>query len=179
VKQKRWLLVVVLGALALIVAGCGGDNGDEQLTEEEFYLALEELDDEFTAANEDVQAELEQAIEGATSEEERVEAIVSSTEAGTATLEDFIDGVAELNPPDELTEWQDQFVSAGRAAVDAQNDFVSALGEASTEAELQTIAQEAFQQLQEPFGKLDALCVEAQGSADDAGVEVDYNCEDE
>jgi len=116
-------------------------------------------------------------MEAATSEEERVEAFVSFTQDGAVALEDFIDGIAELNAPDELAEFQDRAVSAGREAIESLNDVVSALGDVSTEAELQAVLAEGG--TQEPFDRLNAICFEAQALADDAGVDVDYDCEQE
>ena len=125
-------MTCVISTLALTVAGCGDDNGGGPLTAAEFFVALEVLSDEYEAATDEQEADLERTMETATSEEERVAAFADRTGDGSATLRVFVDGLAELNAPAELAELQDRAVSAGRAAVDSLNEITAALGDAST-----------------------------------------------
>jgi hypothetical protein len=103
--------------------------------------------------------------------------LTSFVREGVAALEDFADGIAELNPPEELQDLQDRTVSAMRAGTDVLNDVVSDLGNTSTMQEAQTILAEA--PAQQPFDSMAAVCFEAQAMADDAGVDVDYDCAEE
>ena len=174
---KRWLVASVLGVLAPIVAGCGGDDDGGQLTGEEFFQALAVLDDEYEAAGDELEASFEPAMERAASDEERIAVFVSFTEDGAVVLEDFVDGIASLNAPDELIDFQDGAVSAGQAVIDSLEQVLSALGDVSTEEEL--VAVLAGAGTQEPFGRFNAICLEAENLAEDAGVDVDYDCEQE
>lgn len=176
-RQRRSLVACVISAITLTVASCGDDNGGGQLTAEEFFIELEVLGDEYEAATDEQEANLEQSMETATTEEERVAVFVGFTQDGSATLEGFVDGMAELNAPDDLTEFQDRAVSAGRAAIDSLNDITTALGDVSTDDELQAVLMEG--DTQEAFDRFNAICFEAQTLADDAGVDVDYECEEQ
>ncbi len=174
-RRTRWSIACVTSALALLVAGCGDDNGGGRLTVEEFFVALEVLDDEYEAATDEQAADLERAMGTATSEEERVAAFVVRTENGSAALRVFVDGLAELNAPAELADLQDRAVSAGRAAGDSLNDITTALGDVSTGGGLEAVL--AGGATREAFDRFRAICFEAQTLADDAGVDVAYDCE--
>jgi hypothetical protein len=172
VGRTRGLLFGVLAVLVLIVAGCGG-NGD-QLTTEEFFLEVGVLDQVYTAANDDLEAKFDEAWEAAASEEEVVEAFAVYTEDGVVVLEDFVNGFEQLNAPDGLRDFQDRSVTAGRQAIDTMNELVTALDDVTTEAGL----IDSYEPVGEEFERFNAICFEAQGRADDAGVDVAYDCGD-
>ena len=96
-------------------------------------------------------------------------------EDGVVVLEDFVNGYEQLNAPDDLSEFQDRAVSTGREAIDSLNDWVTALDDVTTEAEF----VDSFDPVGEAFGRFNEICVEAQGLADDAGVDVTYDCDDD
>lgn len=175
-RQRRWLGAAVAAAFTLSAAGCGDDDGG-QLTTEEFFVALEVLGDDYDATSEDLEASFEESMVTATSAEDTIAAFVSFTEDGSGALEGFVDGIAELNAPSELTEFQDRAVSAGRAAIDSLNDMTTALSEVSSEDEFEAVL--AGGDTQEVFDRFNDICYEAQSLADDAGVVVDYECEEE
>ncbi len=175
VTPIRGLLFGVLAVLGLIMAGCGDSDGD-QLTTEEFFLELGALDQDYTAAIYDLEAEQEEALKAAASDEEVVETFVTFTEDGVVVMEDFVNGYEQLDAPDDLVGFQDRAVTAGREAIDSLNDLVTDLDDVTTEAEPLALIESVYQEV---FGRLEALCVEAQGLADDAGVDVTYKCGDE
>jgi hypothetical protein len=175
VGRRRGLFFGVLAVLGVIVAGCGDSDGD-QLATEEFFLEIGVLDKDYTAAIYDLEAEQEEAMEGAASAEEVVETFVIFTEDGVVVVEDFVNGIEQLNAPDDLVEFQDRAVSTGREAIDSLNDLVAALDDVATEAEQFALIESVYS---ETFGRLNDLRFEAQGRADDAGVDVTYDCGDE
>ena len=170
----------VLSAMTLVlvfVVSCGDDDEEAQLTTEEYFLALDVLDDDYTAATEELEASFGQATQRATTEDEQIEALTAFVEDGAAALEDFVDGFAALSPPEELNELQDEAVSAGEAAIGVLNDLVGDLSGVTSMDEAQEVmaAAPTF----EAFENLNAFCFEAESLADEAGVAVDYDCDDE
>jgi hypothetical protein len=182
VTPLRVLLFVFLAVLGLVVAGCGDDDGD-QLATEEFFLEIGVLDKDYTAASEALEAELDEAMENiplgvevpAASLEEAVEAWLIWAEGGVVAMEDFVNGIEQLNAPDDLVEFQDRAVSTGRETTDSLNDWVTALDDITTQDEF----VDSFNPVGEAFERFNDLCYEAQGLADDAGVDVTYNCDDD
>ena len=182
VTPLRVLLFGVLAVLGLIVAGCGDDDGDQPATEE-FFLEIGVLDKDTTAASEALDADLDEAMKSiplgvevpAASLEEAVEAYLIWAEGLVVVVKDIVNGYEQLNAPDDLTEFQDRAVSTGREAIDSLNDLVTALNDVTTQDELVN----SFGPVGEALGRMNEICIEAQGLADDAGVDVTYDCDDD
>ncbi len=182
VTPIRVLLFALLAVLGLVVAGCGGDDGD-QLATDEFFLELGVLDDDYTAASEALEAELDEAMESiplgvevpAASLEEAVEAWLTWAEGDVVVLEEFVNGIEQLNAPDDLVEFQDRAVNTGREAIDSLSDWVTTLDVVTTQDEFVY----SFNPVGGALERFNEICVEAQGLADDAGVDVTYNCDDD
>jgi hypothetical protein len=101
------LFAILVGLTAIsLVASCGDDDGDDRLTEEEYFAEVETLN-----------RDLDQAFE---EEVFRAETAKQSVDAFLAAAEDVQNGLADLEPPEDLED-------AHQAYVDGVNDVVEYL----------------------------------------------------
>lgn len=170
----RYAIALGLAGLALISLTACDDESDDQLTVEEYFRALDLEDDAYAVTIGEREAEFSEDMEGAETFAEQLESFRDFTADGAGALEDFGDGVDALSPPDDLQNLHDRVVTAMRAGVDSLNDVVSALSDVSTEEEFRSVLMAGG--TEETFERMAAACKEAQSAADDAGVDVEFEC---
>jgi hypothetical protein len=133
------ILAALLAALALIAAGCGGDDEGEALTKEEFITQADEIcaagDEEITATADEQFGELEE--EPPVEEQEAF-----LTDVVAPNYEDQLAQIRELNPPEEDAEQVDELLSALEDLIAQLRDEPSAVLEATEPPEASTLAQE-------------------------------------
>lgn len=162
------LRVLIAGAVIGVAAlgyGCSDDGGGA-LTLEEYFAKLQALDDEF----EDDSAALDSAFES-----EDLDEIKSALDAGTTSTGEFVDDVAELEPPEEVQETHDEAVAAGNELVEAIEAFNDEVQEAESLEALQEIDFAAIGDASERFN---AVCLDMEAVASENNIELDLNCED-
>lgn len=109
--RRRALRLALVGALAVAVAGCGGDD---RLTREEL---IEEADSTC--------AEYDQRIEEL-EEPQSLSDIEGYLEEVRPIVEEGTDQLAELDPPEELQDEYDAWIDATRANVDRFDELEEA-----------------------------------------------------
>jgi hypothetical protein len=115
--MKRIALIAVLCVGACVLAGCGDD--DEALSEQEF---LEQGNAICAAGNERLDAAFEDAFaemdleEGEEPSPEQIAAVV--LEVFVPDIQSQIDGIDDLEPPDELADAVEQFLDDAQATLD-------------------------------------------------------------
>jgi len=135
----RTTACVAAAAVALVGAGCGGDDEDEPLTKEEFITQADQIctdgDDEVTAAAEDLTA-------GGQPSDEEVEQFVSDTVL--PSIQEQADGIDELTPPEEDAEQIDGIVAALNEAIAAAeaDPAVAIATDGNAFEEVNTLAQD-------------------------------------
>lgn len=139
VPKTPMILAALLAALALIAAGCGGDDEGEALTKEEFITQADEIcaagDEEITATADEQFGELEE--EPPVEEQEAF-----LTDVVAPNYEDQLAQIRELNPPEEDAEQVDELLSALEDLIAQLRDEPSAVLEATEAPEASTLAQE-------------------------------------
>lgn len=164
------ILLSALLAFAAFAPACGGGGGDE-LTLEEYFAALQQLDDDFAEAS----AELDAQLEGL-SEEEVLDALPGVFGEQIDNVNTFIDGLDDLDAPDEAQDLQDEAVSAGREVSDLFETLAGELENVETVEELDTLfSDEAFNTAVERF---DQACVDAETLAAENDITIDLDCEE-
>lgn len=165
-------LLVLFGAVA---AACDGDGGDGELTLEEFFQRVQELDDQFEAGSDALDAQFDEFDQ--LSEEDALERTPGLLQQQADLVEEFVDGLDALEVPDEAAELQDEAVSAGRDVVTAFNDLLDDVEVAETfDALFGIFEDEAFLAAVERF---EQACLDAEELAADNGITVELNCEEE
>ena len=175
--KTRYLPLTLIAALFLafgaIAAACGG--GDGALTLEEFLQRVEELDDEQTTREGEIEAQL-----GDLETLEEAEALARIRDLFpqfVALLVDFVDGLAALEPPEEAADLHEEAVSAGREVVRLFSDLVGEVENAeSIEDFFAAFENEEFQVAVERF---DQACLDAEQLAADNGIEIDLDCDED
>ena len=139
VPKTPMILAALLAALALIAAGCGGDDEGEALTKEEFITQADEIcaagDEEITATADEQFGELKE--EPPVEEQEAF-----LTDVVAPNYEDQLAQIRELNPPEEDAEQVDELLGALEDLIAQLRDEPSAVLEATEPPEASTLAQE-------------------------------------
>lgn len=139
--RKPLALFVML--IALVVAGCGGDDGEEETTETETEaLSAEEYEQELGDILAPLGTELQEigaATQAGTSDEDAV----AGVEEASATLDGAIGDLSAIEPPEEAAEGHDMLITSLEAFKGAADDF------AATDLEDMAAVQEALTAFQE------------------------------
>ena len=173
-KARFVPLVLITGlflAFGAIAAACGGDGA---LSIEEYFQQLDELDDEQAMRESELEAQLGdfEALE----EAEALARIRDLFPQFVTSFEDFVDGLADLDPPEEAADLHEEAVSAGR-------EVVRLFGEAADEVENAQSLDDFFSlfesgELNAAIERFDQACFDLQEVADENDIVVDLSCED-
>lgn len=173
----RYLAMAIIGALALTLGAVACSDDGDALTLEEFFQRIEELDDEFEARTESLEAKFDEAVAEVESADEVIDAAQSFFDEGAAAIETFVEGIADIDPPEEAEELYDEVLEAGQSIVELFGDAFGQIKEATTEEEFEALFENSA--IEAAFDRFDAACEDAQAFADDRGISVDFNCGDE
>jgi hypothetical protein len=141
-----WVTILVL------VAGCGGDD---RLSREEFVSEAEAICDEFDQRVEDVD------------EPQSAEDVERYVNEVRPVIEDGLDELRELQPPEELEEQWDELVARNDESLEVLDDLSQAAADGD-EARLQEISDEASRQDNETDRIARAIGLQKCGSDSDA-----------
>jgi hypothetical protein len=160
--------VTMIGAaLAVMVAlsACGG--GGDSMTLEEYFAALEEADTKFSQ-------ETDAVFEGVTDPED-VDAIRDAFSGLPDVVDEFVNELDDINPPDEAEDAHERAVDAGNAFVDVLRDTVGEVGDAETAEELFAATEsEAFTEADDAF---ESACLDLLAVAEENNISVSLNCQ--
>ncbi|MGH2923504.1 MAG: hypothetical protein ACRDKH_05690 [Solirubrobacterales bacterium] len=130
--KALWLLVIALAA-GLIAGGCGDDDDDdggggEALTEQEFITQADQVCRDGDA---EIEAEEQQLFgEG---EPSQAEIERYATEIFVPGVQSQIDGIRELQPPEEIEGEVTEFLDTAETALDGVEEDPSAFGDEQAE----------------------------------------------
>ena len=174
--KARFLALALFGSLMLafgaIAAGCDGNGGGDALTLEEFFQRFQELDDDFEAGNAEIEAEFEEL-----SEEEALDQGPDLLGRQAELVGDFIDGLSELDPPEEASELLEEAVSAGRNVADTFDGLVAELEGAQSLDDLFSFFEDP--DFTAARGRFSQVCFDAEQLAADNDITIDLYCEDQ
>lgn len=156
-------LLVLFGAMA---GGC--KNGGGALSLEEYFQQLDDLDAESTAKRDALDAQLE----GTTGVSEAHDIL----EDELAVYDEFLEGLRDLNAPDEAREAHDDVIAGLDTFRDVFVDLLEEFGSASTLDEGFALFLAADTT---GIDQANEACVRLEGIAADNNIEVDLDCDDE
>ena len=162
--MERWLGMGLIG-LVLLIGACGGDNdnGADELSLNEYFSRLQALSDE-------VRSRADGLAEPVSFDDDVAGVFNQSLDI----FRDFLNDVRELNPPSEAQSAHEALVSALDHFIDANEDLVGQLEDASTEAESQAIFENVPAEVEgTPIG---SACADLQQIATDNNISVNLDC---
>jgi len=163
---KTIAAVGLLVAMAAGVSACNGGGG--ALSLEEYFQKLEEADNTSTERSDAIGARLEDT--------EDVDEIKDAFSEFPDIIDEFLDEMEGLNPPEEAEDAHNEAVDAGR---DFQDEFENALDDIQDAETLDdligAIGGTAFNDADERFSE---ACNKLQSIADDNDIEISLDCED-
>lgn len=154
-------------ALAIGVAACGGDDGDDDpLAREEYFDRVQKLVTEYKTSQDEAFTVLN------TSDDlgELKEAFAKLPDS----LETFLDGFDDLKPPAEAVTEHDEAVEAGNAFLSRLQEVND---EASDAASVDVFVEAADNEdLVELSDEFNATCPPLQAIADENNIDIDIGC---
>jgi len=162
-------LATIFGLLlgAPFAAACGG--GGEPLTLEEFFAEAERLDDEFSAKSAELDDDF--AFLNETNGLQQAPVLVEQL---TDAIDVFVEGLADLNAPDEAAAVQDDAVRAGREIVVRYRALLDEAETAGSYEEVRVIFDDP--DLIAAFREFDEACAAATELAAANDIEVELDC---
>ena len=164
------LIAVLLLAFGAVAAACDGGGAGEQLSLGDYFLRLEELSDELDRGAD----ALEFATEG--SPGGQIELFQEALNGFQPLLADFLDGIKEMNPPEELIAAHKGFVTRSDDGRKAVGSLVDELNNVESEAELNDVIAEF--ESSAGLAPVGQACFALERVLDKRDLDVDLGCED-
>lgn len=173
----RTSIIAAMTTLAVIAAlACNDSNGGSggALTLDEYFAELERIGDDADTASDEIELP---GLDADASFDESRAAFVDYFEQATDIVEDGVQDIRALDPPDEASDAHDRYVEGLAKIMDASNDLLD---------EIEDADEEEFDEIlggEDPFEAIDdevtEACADLQAIADDNGVDVDLDCDEE
>lgn len=169
----KWIVRAATGAAVISAALFGGwacsDDGGGALTLEEYFQELEDVDNETSDRTD--------ALFENVSEDPDLDEVKDAYAGFPDIIDDFVSGLEDLNPPDEVQEEHDDAVAAARDFRAVFDDTIDQVQDAESLEDIQTIGDgEAFTAADDAFTQ---ACLDLEAAAEANNITVDLDCEDE
>jgi len=171
---KALALILILSSaltIGIVAAACDDDGGGGgTVTLEEFFVALQALDDDLEEKSAELDAEGEALGEDAT-----VDEAVAILRQQVELIEEFVNDLDALEAPPEAADLLEEAVSAG-------GEVVRLFGELLDEAEGTETLDEFFSAFDDAetdaaFQRFEQVCLDLEQLAADNDITVDFNCD--
>jgi CHASE3 domain sensor protein len=173
--MKLVVMAVALLGLALGAAAC--DSGDDSRNPRRDELTLGDYLSEIEDLQNDAQSrfdELDLDLDPSASVDESKERFSEFFDELRAVIEDFVEGLQDLEPPEEAEELHADAVEASNDFLDALDESIEQIEDLDSLADLLGLEAPEFDEATERF---DQVCAELQQLADDNEIEADLGCE--
>lgn len=170
------LFVAALLALGTIGVACGGD----ELTLEEYFQQIDVLGNDAEDEIDRLVEEFEEAIEGAETEEDVIEPFRDFFDRSAALFGDVVSELESIDPPSEVEDAHNEFVAVQAEGLELLED----LDERAQRAESASDFEELSAELDGPVftdvsDRGEQACFALEAIADENGIDVDLECEEE
>lgn len=173
------LACALLFAAGVAVVGCGGEDGGEELTIEEYFDQLGAAYERFSQRSEAVNEEFYDRMVADPSEEIPPEEFESFFRAHLELLQEYLDELDGLSPPGEARDVHEELLDAGRELHDAQEADLQEMVDAEFPTDIgpqltEEMQDESWTQLGE---RLARACTALEAIAAEHGIDADLDCE--
>jgi hypothetical protein len=177
-KAPLFLLtgMIALVAMAATAVGCGGGDGDTGVTSEEYFRQVEALVGDVDQQSAALESQWQEKLASANSDQERLELVRDFYYNLFSLSDDFRDGLADIEPPEEVKEAHEALVELAAEFSSAWSAISDGVKNAASEDELGAILND--DQFTAVGQRFEQGCVELQRIADDGGIDVDLKCSD-
>jgi hypothetical protein len=164
-------------ALAALGVACGDDGGGRQLTLEEYFQQVDDLQDDA----EDSIIGLEAPGDLGTTLEEQIEAEREFLQAIDSITQDYQKQLDNMDPPPEVQKPHKELSNAIRDYLEANEDIPSRLADVESQSELEDLLKElrAGPEVTAASERFQQACQQLQTIADDNNIDVAMECADE
>lgn len=152
-------------------------GGGGELTLEEYFQRLEELDDEPGEEEAALDERMEEDLASVTDEQAALDLVRDGFEAQLASVEDFVDDLDGLDPPAEVADAHNEAVAAQRDFLDLFRDILDQLGDIDSFDAVDALFGADDIAAAEERATQSCLAVEQIGVSN--GFDVDFDCGDE
>jgi hypothetical protein len=170
------LIVALLLSLGAVVTACGDDDGDGNggaLTLDEYFEEAGALNDAFSEQGDELDVDMEEALAALEDEGEILDLFDQSFSDQLDNVRDFVNGLADLDPPAEVKDAHDEAVEAFRDFTDLLEDYLDDLGDAESFTDFEVLDDTALNEANELVA---AACLAVEEIAADNGIDVDLDC---
>ena len=164
------VVAVTLLAGALGLAACD-DDGDDELSTEEYFRRLQELEDRFEDRSDEIDEAIGDVFDAELTDETREDIEQYLADASDA-IDDYREDLDDLDPPEEAEDAHERAVEGAEELRETFEDWRDRLEDADSVEELFEDADiDALERLSDACSDLEEL-------AQDNGIDVELNCEE-
>jgi len=160
-------------------SGDGGAGANESSGDlADYFAEVDAVFEEADSLSDELEAAFDEAYANAQTVEEAREALGAFLLDTHDIYSDALDTLEGIEPPEEAADEHEAFIRAGSDLLDVSERLFQALQDVETEADLNQLSEDFDAEGTAAANAADEACFDLQGVADDAGIDVDLNCED-
>ena len=156
--------------LAIVAAACGGGGN---LSLEEYFSKMDDLQTSFEQQATALQAQVEGALQGVTDNEQALTVFKGFLEDSLTATDDLVAKLEALDPPSEAEGPHEDFVAAGKAIREGLASVIDRYDEFGS---IDDISQFFTTDLADVEQQGTNACKALQAVADDNDIDVDLSC---
>ncbi len=178
--KRRLIVPLFIAAMLLTFGTIAAACGDDGLTLEEYFQRIDVLGNDLEDESDRLGEEFEEAIEGAETEDDVIEPFRDFFNRLAALFGDFVSELESIDPPSEVEDAHNEIVTAQAEGLELLED----LDERAQRAESVSDFEELSAELEGPVftdvsDRSEQACFALEAIADDNGIDVDLECEEE
>ncbi len=168
--------VLIAALLIALTSACGGDGGGEGDAAglARYYQRVDELVDDVVERGDELLEESFTDVDVSSAEDAQLAASRAYLQGFVEIIDQFLDGLREIEPPAEVREAHDAFVEAADEFAGASSDVIGQIGDVLSPDGLRELL--AGGALNEAGERVEQACFEVQDLAEEHGIVADLNC---
>jgi len=152
----------------------GGVDASPQL--QAYYASIATIFDTANSASDELSTAFDEKYSAATTVEEARDTLISYLSDSSSINSKSLDDLRGVSPPDEVKDKHQAFVDAGQKLLDIAQELYGRLQDVTTEEEFNSVSDEFDTKGSDAAQAVNTACVDLQGVADDAQIQIDLQC---